>query len=152
MITHKRSLYRTVVFSFAFLALLLFSSSSVANASPVFDRSNFNLTSMCKPTVDQGSMRIRNNSGVPQAYVLSLVGSAVTFNGIAPVGDSLVTVQWNLSSDTWILNIAGHSFTKAVGNNPICVPTHEAPEFGIITSTIALLASGGSIFFLRKGK
>lgn len=103
--------------------------------TPTPTRSDFNLTSMCKPADNEGSLRIRNNSGEPQAYTLSLYGGSVIYTGTAAIGDSLTTVPWNTSSDTWILQIAGYSFTKAIGNNASCESPTPTPTPTSTTTT-----------------
>lgn len=100
-------------------------------------RSDFNLTSMCKPSETEGSLRVRNQSDYDYPYVLKLYGTSTPFTGTAPADkDTLVTVPWTASDNTWILEIAGFSFTKAIGNNALCEPQYERcsivtePSFG----------------------
>lgn len=149
MITHKNSLYRMTFFSLVFLTLLFFKFALTANATVAFPSSDFNLTSMCKPADNEGSLRIRNDSGYSQYYTLSLYGNPPAYTGTVPVGDTLITVPWNSGSDTWILNIGGNSYTKAIGNNELC-ETPDVPEFGLITGGMALITSGGLLTILRK--
>lgn len=98
------------------------------NCQPVVEpiRSDFNLTSMCKPSATEGSLRVRNQSDLDYPYVLKLYKTSTEFSGTAPANtDTLVTVPWTASNNTWILEIAGFSFTKAIGNNALCEPQYE---------------------------
>lgn len=114
--------------------------------APVY---SYNLTSMCRPSETEGSLRIRNGSPTDQAYTLALYGGAM-LSGIAAPGDTLVTVPWSSGGDTWILTIDGRNITKAIGNNPACeVPptttlppttTTTVPE---IVTTTTIGESGG---------
>jgi hypothetical protein len=85
-------------------------------------RSAFNLTSMCRLDKDTGQMRVRNQSDNPQAFKLWLYKGDFELEDTAPIGDSLWPVPWNKPNDTYMLNIAGHEFVKAIGKNPICEP------------------------------
>jgi PKD repeat protein len=85
-------------------------------------RDAFNLTSMCRLDDDTGQMRVRNQSNVPQTFQLWRYGGGFTLEDVAPVGDSLWPVPWNKSNDTFLLNIAGHEFVKAIGKNSLCEP------------------------------
>ena len=87
--------------------------------APVY---SYNLTSMCRPSETEGSLRIRNGSPTDQAYTLALYGGE-TLSGTSAPGDTLVTVPWSSSSDTWILTIDGQTKTKAIGNNSLCETT-----------------------------
>jgi LPXTG-motif cell wall-anchored protein len=106
---------------------------AISAAGPVY---SYNLTSMCRPSVSEGSLRIRNGSPTSQAYMLELYGGS-TFSGVAAPGDTLVTVPWSSSSDTWILTIDGQSKTKAIGNNPACeVPPTTLPPTTLPPTTL----------------
>jgi hypothetical protein len=94
-------------------------TTTTTTPAPVY---SYNLTSMCRPSDSEGSLRIRNGSPTTQAYTLELYGGS-TLSGTAAPGDSLHTVAWSSSSDTWILRIDGHVITKAIGNNPPCEGT-----------------------------
>lgn len=86
--------------------------------------SDFNLTSMCKPDENTGRLRVRNNSGSEQSFTIKWNGHTPNpyISGNAPIGDSFYDVPWTNSGDTWILSIAGFTYTKAIGNNPLCEP------------------------------
>jgi LPXTG-motif cell wall-anchored protein len=101
--------------------------------APVY---SYNLTSMCRPSETEASLRIRNGSPTNQAYTLELVGGSA-LNGTAVPGDSLRTVAWLSGNDTWILRIDGQNFTKAIGNNPLCeVPTTTVPPTTVPVTTV----------------
>jgi hypothetical protein len=85
-------------------------------------RSAFNLTSMCRLYEDMGQMRVRNQSDSPQAFKLWLYKGDFTLEETAPVGDSLWPVPWSKPNNTYLLNIAGYEFVKAIGKNPLCEP------------------------------
>jgi len=86
-------------------------------------KEDFKLTSMCKPSETEGRLRVRNQSDYDYPYVLTLYGTSTQFPGTAPANtDTLVDVPWTASSNTWILEIAGFSFRKAIGNNALCAP------------------------------
>ncbi len=102
--------------------------------APVY---SYNLTSMCRPSETEGSLRVRNGSPTDQAYTLALYGGETQFSGTAVPGDTLVTVPWSSGGDTWILTIDGQTKTKAIGNNLLCetstTTTTTVPE--VVTTT-----------------
>ena len=99
--------------------VLVLSTIAAAPAVAQAPRSSYNLTSMCKTDAVTGNLRVRNTSGVEQSYTLTKYGTTLSYSGTA-LGDVLVSVPWTKSSDTWVLKIDGHSFTKSIGNNALC--------------------------------
>lgn len=89
---------------------------------PVWPRDSFNLISICKLSPETGQMRVRNMSSEVQLFTIFLSGGDFGLTELAPIGDSNWAVPWTNSSDTFILHIAGHKFTEAIGDKPLCEP------------------------------
>jgi hypothetical protein len=94
----------------------------IEGEQPTWPRNAFNLTSICRLDKDTGQMRVRNESDSPQAFTLWIYKGDYEIEDIAPIGDSLWPVPWNQPNDTYLLNIAGYEFVKAIGKNKICKP------------------------------
>jgi hypothetical protein len=74
-------------------------------------------------------MRVRNTSSIIQSYKLFNTGGDYDHEADAPVGDTILPVPWHNPSDTFILQIAGYTYTKAIGDNPLCDPDPtDTPE------------------------
>ncbi|MGD2162279.1 MAG: PKD domain-containing protein, partial [Anaerolineales bacterium] len=89
---------------------------------PTWTLDSFNLTSDCKLNETTGQMRITNDSGEAQPFTLLKYNSEFKISDIAPIGESLWEVPFADSGDTFILQIAGYGYVKAIGDNPLCDP------------------------------
>lgn len=94
------------------------------------ERSDYNLTSMCKPDPHTGKFRIVNNSDKGEKFWLGQVaGGQFAADGYVDAhGTAYVTVPWGASSDTYKLKIAGLDYVKAIGDNPLCEQPKPMPK------------------------
>ncbi|MBA4496130.1 hypothetical protein ACFO25_20575 [Paenactinomyces guangxiensis] len=116
----KRALRRLIAVTvIANLVLGIFPFLSFAAEKSL--RGDFNLTSMCRPDDFTAGLRVTNHSNKDQAYTLVRLGSNEKIEGVVKANkEALVKVKWRGANDTWKLQIDGHSFIKAIGNNGKC--------------------------------